>query len=118
MSPEDTAQWAGISAGTVEKSTDHVLIALLSYHDEVIHLPDAVEKEQSKAYVKEVVCPEWCGGFLLADGSKFSFYQRPGLHGDVWFDKDRTYSIDCQVHLVYGLHNLESYDDVACYYPS
>ena len=44
-SPEDTAQWAGVSVGGVEKSTDHVIVALLSCHDEAVHLPDAVEKE-------------------------------------------------------------------------
>jgi hypothetical protein len=100
-SPEDAAQWSGVSVGAVEKCTDRVIIALLSHHDEAIHLPDAIEKEQSKAYVEEVLCPEWRGGFLLADGSKFPFYQRPGLHGDAWFDKDGAYSIDCQVSLVY-----------------
>lgn len=99
-SPEDTAQWAGISVGGVEKSTDRVIVALLSCHDEAVHLPDAVEKENSKSYVGNSVCPEWRGGFLLADGSKFPFYQRPGLHGDAWFDKDGTYSIDCQVGLL------------------
>jgi len=100
-SPEDTSQWAGISVGAVEKSTDRVIIALLSHHDEAIHLPDAVEKEQSKTYVEDALCTEWRGGFLLADGSKFPFYQRPGLHGDAWFDKDGAYSIDCQVDLIY-----------------
>jgi hypothetical protein len=96
-SPEDTAQWAGVSVGGVEKCTDRVIVALLSCHDEVIHLPDAMEKESSKSYVREAVCSEWCGGFLIVDGSKFPFYQRPGLHGDAWFDKDGMYSIDCQV---------------------
>jgi hypothetical protein len=96
-SPEDTAQWAGISVGGVEKCTDRVIVALLSCHDAAIHLPDAAEKESSKLYVSNAVCPEWRGGFLLVDGSKFPFYQRPGLHGDAWFDKDGMYSIDCQV---------------------
>ena len=96
-SPEDTAQWAGISVGGVEKCTDRVIVALLSCHDEAIHLPDAAEKERSKSYVDNAVCPEWRGGFLLVDGSKFPFYQRPGLHGDAWFDKDGMYSMDCQV---------------------
>jgi hypothetical protein len=99
-SPEDTAQWAGVSVGGVEKSTDRVIVALLSCHDEAVHLPDAMEKESSKSYVGNSVCPEWRGGFLLADGSKFPFYQRPGLHGDAWFDKDGMYSIDCQVCLL------------------
>ncbi|KAF8239942.1 hypothetical protein L208DRAFT_1093514, partial [Tricholoma matsutake] len=63
-SPDDTAQWVRISVGGVEKCTEHVMVALLSCHDEAIHLPNAMEKEKSKSYV----CP--------------------GLHGDVWFDKD------------------------------
>jgi hypothetical protein len=107
-SPEDTAQWAGISVGGVEKCTDRVIVALLSYHDDAIHLPDAAEKEGSKSYVKEVLCHEWRGSFLLADGSKFPFYQRPGLHGDAWFDKDGSYSIDCQVCFKLFVLNLFS----------
>jgi hypothetical protein len=96
-SPEDTAQWAGISVGGVEKCTDRVVVALLSHHDDAIHFPEAIEKEEAKDYVEEHTCPEWRDGFLLADGTKFSFFQRPGLHGDAWFDKDGEYSIDCQV---------------------
>ena len=96
-SPEDTAQWTGISVGRVEKCTDCVIIAILSCHDEAIHLPDAMEKESPKSYVGSAVCYKWCGKFLLADGSKFLFYQHLGLHGDAWFDKDGMYSINCQV---------------------
>ena len=96
-SPEDTAQWAGISVGGVEKCTDRVVVALLSHHDEAIHFPEADEKEAAKDYVEEQTCSEWWNGFLLADGTKFAFFQCPGLHGDVWFDKDGEYSIDCQV---------------------
>ena len=76
---------------------DCVIVALLLCHDEAVHLPDAVEKKRSKTYVAEAVCPKWCGSFLLADGSKFLFYQCSGLHADAWFDKDGMYSIDCQV---------------------
>ena len=102
-SPEDTAKGAGVSIDGVEKCTDHVIVALLSCHDEAIHFPDATEKECSKSYVAKAVCPEWRGGFLLADGSKFPFYQRPDLHGDAWFDKDGTYSIDCQVCCLFSM---------------
>ena len=66
-SPEDTAQWAGVSVGGVEKCTNRVIVALLSCHNKVIHLPDAAEKQNSKLYVSNTVCPEWSGGFLLAD---------------------------------------------------
>jgi hypothetical protein len=111
-SPEDTAQWAGVSVGGVEKCTDRIIVALLSCHDDAIHIPDAAEKESSKSYVSNAVCPEWRGGFLLVDGSKFPFYQRPGLHGDAWFDKDGTYSIDCQVRY-YQCVYLESDTDIS-----
>jgi hypothetical protein len=99
-SPEDTAQWAGMSVGGVEKCTDRVVVALLSHHDNAIHFPEAGEKEDAKDYVEEHTCREWRHGFLLADGTKFAFFQRPGLHGDAWFDKDGEYSIDCQVRRV------------------
>ena len=102
-SPEDTAQWAGVSVGGVEKCTDRVIVALLLCHDEAVHFPTVAEKENSKSYVSNAVCPEWSGGFLLADGSKFPFYQRPGLHGDAWFDKDGMYSIDCQVFYLFSV---------------
>jgi hypothetical protein len=97
-SPEDAAQWAGISVGGIEKCTDRIIIALLSLHDNAIHFPDAGDKEQAKIFVEKHTCEEWCNGFLLVDGTKFTLFQRPGLHGDTWFYKDGKYSIDCQVH--------------------
>ena len=96
-SPEDAAQWAGISVGAVEKCTDRVIIALLSHHDDAVHFPDTDDKEQAKSFIEEQTCEEWRNGFLLVDGTKFALFQRPGLHGDAWFDKDGEYSIDCQV---------------------
>jgi hypothetical protein len=96
-SPEDIAQWAGVSVGAVKTCTDRVVVAILSLHDDAIHLPDAAEKEDAKLYVESQTCPEWRDGFLLVDGTKFAFFQRPGLHGDSWFDKDGEYSISCQV---------------------
>jgi len=107
----------GVSVGGVEKSTDCVIIALLSFHDEAIHFPDDVEKESSKSYVEKALCLEWCSGFLLADGSKFPFFQWPGLHSDAWFNKDGTYSIDCQVHFIYCLCNSESHNKYSLLLP-
>jgi hypothetical protein len=104
-SPEDAAQWAGISVGGVEKCTDCIIIALLSLHDNTIHFPDAGDKEQAKIFVEKHMCEEWHNGFLLVDGTKFTLFQCPGLHGDTWFDKDGKYSIDCQVcHPVYAIN--------------
>jgi hypothetical protein len=47
--------------------------------------------------VEGVTCPEWRNGFLFADGTKFVLFQKPGLHGEVWFNKNKNYSINCQV---------------------
>jgi len=73
------------------------MLALLSLHNECIHFPTAEERESAKAWVAAQVCPEWSNGYMMVDGTKFPLFQRPGLHGDTWFDKSRTYSLDCQV---------------------
>jgi hypothetical protein len=95
--PEDVAQWAGVCAGTVINATYRCLVAFLALHDEAVMMPPREEKERAKEYVEQVTCPEWRNGFLLADGTKFPLFQKPGLHGEAFFDKNKNYSIDCQV---------------------
>ena len=97
--PEYVAQWAGVSVGTVINATYRCLVAFLSLHDEAIMMLPEEEKERAKEYVEVATCPEWQNGFLLADGMKFVLFQKPGLHGEVWFDKNnlKDYSVDCQV---------------------
>ena len=95
--PEYVAQWAGVSVGSVINSTYRCLVAFLALHDEVVMMPPDEEKERVKEYVEAATCPEWRNGFLLADGTKFPLFQKPGLHGEAWFDKNKNYSIDCQV---------------------
>jgi hypothetical protein len=46
-SPEDAAQWVGISIGAVEKCTDHVIVAFLSLHDQAVYFPEGGDKEQA-----------------------------------------------------------------------
>jgi len=96
-SPEYIAQWAGVCVGTVINATYRCLVAFLALHDEVVMMPPEEEKERAKEYVERATCPEWRNGFLLADGTKFALFQKPGLHGEAWFDKNKNYSIDCQV---------------------
>ena len=98
-SPEDVAQWAGICVGTVINATNRCLVAFLGLHNEAVMMPPEEEKERAKEYVEQVTCPEWRNGFLLADGTKFVLFQKPGLHGEAWFDKNKNYSIDCQVRM-------------------
>jgi hypothetical protein len=95
--PEYVAQWAGVSVGTVINSTYRCFVAFLALHDEAVTFPPEEEKELAKDYVAAATCPEWRNGFLLADGTKFPLFQKPGLHGEAWFDKNKNYSIDCQV---------------------
>jgi hypothetical protein len=99
-SPEAIGHWAGVSPGTVVNSTNRVMVALLSLHDELVRLPTPEEKESAKVWVAGKVCPEWRDGYLVVDGTKFALFQRPGLHGDAWFDKNRNYSLDCQVRTI------------------
>jgi hypothetical protein len=101
-SPEAIGHWAGVSPGTVVNCTNRVMLALLSLHDDVVHLPTLEEKESAKAWVAEQVCPEWGNGHLMVDGTKFPLFQRPGLHGDTWFDKNKDYSLDCQVSTLFS----------------
>jgi hypothetical protein len=48
---------------------------------------------------------------MMVDGTKFTLFQQPGLHGNAWFDKNQAYSLDCQVHVYIYLcyHNLIFY---------
>lgn len=67
----------------------------------MIGLPDGLEKENAKQWVEDESCPEWRDGFLVAGGTKIPFFQRPGLRGDAWFDKDKEYSMDMQAGAVF-----------------
>lgn len=97
VAPEVTAEWAGVSIGSVVNFTNRCLIAVLSLHDEFVQFPDDVEKEKAKAYTATHTCPEWRNGWVLVDGTKFKLFQKPGMHGEAFFDKNRAYSLDCQV---------------------
>jgi hypothetical protein len=61
-------------------------------------MPSEKEKKQAKEYMERAICPEWQNRFLLADEMKFVLFQKPGLHGEAWFNKNKDYSINCQVH--------------------
>ncbi|KAJ7124708.1 hypothetical protein C8R46DRAFT_828519, partial [Mycena filopes] len=100
-SVESIAQWAGASAGLVVKCTQRVIIAFLSLHDSVIRQPTEIEKEAAKAWVESASCFEWRNGFLMVDGytidgTPFPLFEKPGYHGEVYFDRKSNYSLNCQ----------------------
>ena len=86
------AEWAGVSIGTVYNCFCRVMIALLQFHDDVIHfnpmeLEDQEEWEQEKQWVESHSCMGWRGGFLCVDGSPFNLFQKPSWHGEGFFDR-------------------------------
>ncbi|KAF8549791.1 hypothetical protein OG21DRAFT_1420773, partial [Imleria badia] len=89
---QDMAEWAGVSVGTVYNCYKCVSLSLLRLHNDAIHFDpvhrksDLAEKEQAKDWVESRSIPGWRGGFLCVDGTTFNFFQKPGHHGEVFFD--------------------------------
>jgi hypothetical protein len=98
---EYVAQWAGISVGSVINCTNHIMVALLNQHDTFMGFPppDSKDFKLARKYAAEDVCPEWQNGILAVDDSKINVYQKPGFHGEVFFDRKSRYSLGCQVCL-------------------
>lgn len=91
------AQWAGVSSGAVVKCTRRVMVAFLALHDAAIHWPTEEEKEQAKEWVESVSCAEWRDGFCMVDGTLVPLSQKPGHHGEAYFDRKSNYSLNVQV---------------------
>jgi hypothetical protein len=96
-SVEAVAQWAGVSVGTVVKTTRRVIIAFLSLHDTVIRWPNEEEKEAAKEWVEAESCPSWRDGFCMVDGTLIPLFEKPGHHGEAYFDRKSNYSLNVQV---------------------
>jgi hypothetical protein len=100
--PEDVAEWAGVSLGTVYNCYNCVMIAILQHHDALMFFDpldpvDQADRERSKCWVEERTCKEWRGGFLCVDGTPFNVFQKPGWHGEGFFDRKSNYSLSAQV---------------------
>jgi hypothetical protein len=81
----------------VIKSTYHIIIAFLALHDSVIHWPSEEEKEEAKDWVREASCDAWGGGYCMVDGTLVPLFEKPGYHGEVYFDRKSNYSLNVQV---------------------
>ncbi|KIJ31237.1 hypothetical protein M422DRAFT_186223 [Sphaerobolus stellatus SS14] len=95
-SVESVAQWAGVAAGTVVNCTRRVIIAVLEVHDQVICWPTE-EREEAKSWVEIVSCPAWRGGYCFVDGTLVPLAEKPGFHGEAYFDQKSNYSLNIQV---------------------
>ena len=107
-SVDDIAEWAGVSAGTVLNATKRCMIAIIELHHRALSLPTSDEKAASKSWCEWKVIPEWREGWLAVDGTTIPLFQKPGLHGEAWFDKSSNYSMNAQFVLL--LHNLRIVD--------
>ncbi|KAG2051261.1 hypothetical protein BDR06DRAFT_890135, partial [Suillus hirtellus] len=96
---EDVAQWAGISVGSVVNFTNHVMVVLLDQHDAFMSFPppDSEDFQHAQEYAAKTVCPEWQNRILAVDGFTINVYQKPGVHGEVFFDRKSRYSLHYQV---------------------
>lgn len=104
--PEDVAEWAGVSVGTVYNCSRRVMISLISLHDEVMHWniqdPACIEeKNKAKAWVGGRICSGWKYGYLSGDGTCFNLYQKPGHYGETFCDRKCNYSLNCQVEFFF-----------------
>ncbi|KAH9949648.1 hypothetical protein B0H21DRAFT_777118 [Amylocystis lapponica] len=99
-SVEAIAQWAGVSAGMVVNATRRVIIAALSLHDEVVHWPTVDEKEAAKDWVEDSSCAAWRDGYCFVDGTLVPLGDKPGYHGEAYFDRKSNYSLNVQVRCI------------------
>ncbi|KIN93009.1 hypothetical protein M404DRAFT_171992, partial [Pisolithus tinctorius Marx 270] len=98
-SPEDAAQWAGISVGTVINCTHQVMAALLDKHDNFIYVPDVQSPELRRAqeFAESRTCWSWRNGVFAADGMTVNLYARPKSFTDSYYDRKSNFSLNCQV---------------------
>lgn len=107
-SVEDIADWAGVSSGSVINCTKRCMTAIIKHHDLAMSEPSDREKHLSKEWSERKTIPEWRNGWLAVDGTTFPLFQKPGLHGEAWFDKSSQYSMNGQFVML--LHNLRFID--------
>ena len=116
-SVEAVAQWAGVSAGTIVNCTRRVMIAFLALHDSAVRWPSEDEKEKSKEWVEMVSCYAWRDGFCMVDGTPIVLFQKPGYHGEAYFDRKSNYSLNLQVRLTLFYVRVSAMILIA-YYPA
>jgi len=109
VSVESVAQWAGCSAGMVVKATRRIIQAVLTFHDQFVHWPGAEEKEAAKEWVEAASCAAWRDGWVFVDGTLVPLADKPGHHGEAYFDRKHNYSLNVQVcfffkHITYFIH--------------
>lgn len=98
-SPEDVAQWAGVSVGSVVNCTNRVMAAILDQHDLFVNIPseDSEDMEMARELAEAKTCPAWRNGVFAADGSAIPLFAKPSIYGETFYDRKSRYSLNCQV---------------------
>jgi hypothetical protein len=96
-SVEQIGQWAGVSAGMVVNATQRIITAFLALHDDVIRWPSAREKAEAKEWVEAATCVAWRDGWVFVDVTLDPLADKPGYHGEAYFDRKSNYSLNVQV---------------------
>jgi hypothetical protein len=94
------AQWAGCSVSMVVNATRWVIEAFLTMHDEIIHYPSPADKEATKEWVEAASCTAWRDGWVFVDGTLIPLADKPGFHGEAYFDQKSNYSFNVQVRKI------------------
>ncbi|OCH84643.1 hypothetical protein OBBRIDRAFT_741246, partial [Obba rivulosa] len=124
VSIADIAEWAGVSTGTVTNCTRRVVVAVLDHHDEAVCWPNVEQQISAKRFSAERTgCAVWSGGFLAVDGTAIKLYQKPGLYGERFYNKDSIYAISLQVVILvdsllivdYSVGHVGSVHDTVAY---
>ena len=87
-SPEDVAQWAGVSVGTVCNCTHRVMGALLECHDKFIAI-SAVDSQhmcRACAFTTQRTCCAWQNNVFVVDSTSINLYAQPGMFSDGFYD--------------------------------
>ena len=99
VSQKEMARWAGGGEGSVPLHTRWVMTAILwhSFMDEVVCMPPATEKEDTKKWVEAHLCKMWCDGWCLVDGTLIPLYDWLHWYGESYFDRKSNYLLNFQV---------------------
>jgi hypothetical protein len=101
ISPEDVAQWGGVSVGSVINCMHCVMVALLGQHNKFLQMPGVSEDAELVCmFVEGRTYPGWWNGIFAADGSAIPLFQKPGYFGKIFYDRKSTYLMNCQIRTV------------------
>ena len=76
--PEDIAEWAGVSIGSVVNCTNCVMVAILDQHDNFVYVPEDESEDMGSAclFAAQKTCAAWQGGVFAVDGLTIDFFEK------------------------------------------